>query len=181
VFVEPLAAAFEILDQVPDGRRRARRSSSATASSGCSSGRCCPAREQDVRLVGHHAAKLERARASGSAPDTPAPGADLVVDATGAPDGARGGARARPSARHDRPEDDGRRGAPVDLAPAVINEVTIVGSRCGRFSPALAALADGRVSVAPLIDAVYPLDEAVAAFAHAARPGTLKVLVDARS
>jgi len=104
-----------------------------------------------------------------------------VVDATGAPDGlAAALALVRPrgtivlkttvAAAHR-----------VDLAPAVINEVTIVGSRCGRFSPALAALAHGRVSVAPLIDAVYPLDEAVAAFAHAARPGTLKVLVDARS
>jgi len=68
----------------------------------------------------------------------------------------------------------------LDLAPAVINEVTIVGSRCGRFAPALAALAQRRVAVAPLIDAVYPLDDSVAAFAHAARPGTLKVLVDAQ-
>src|SRR5207237_1247103 len=69
----------------------------------------------------------------------------------------------------------------LDLAPAVINEVTILGSRCGRFPPALAALAARRVSVAPLIDAVYPLDDAVAAFARAATPGTLKVLVDAKA
>jgi len=67
----------------------------------------------------------------------------------------------------------------LDLAPAVINEVTILGSRCGRFPPALAALAARRVSVAPLIDAVYPLDDVVAGFVRAATPGTLKVLVDA--
>src|SRR5438552_1745524 len=47
--------------------------------------------------------------------------------------------------------------------------------------PGLAALAARRVSVAPLIDAVYPLDDVVAGFARAARPGTLKVLVDANT
>jgi len=55
------------------------------------------------------------------------------------------------------------------------------GPRCGHFPPALAARAVRRVSVAPLIDAVYPLDDAVAAFARAATPGTLKVLVDAKA
>jgi len=60
----------------------------------------------------------------------------------------------------------------------VINEVRIVGSRCGPFRPAIDALADGRIAVAPLIDAVYPLGDAPAAFAHAASPGTLKILVD---
>ncbi|HYR96954.1 MAG TPA: hypothetical protein VEM57_09460 [Candidatus Binatus sp.] len=69
----------------------------------------------------------------------------------------------------------------LDLAPAVINEVTILGSRCGRFPPALSALASGRVSVAPLIDAVYRLDDAVAAFARAGTRGTLKVLVEAQA
>ena len=67
----------------------------------------------------------------------------------------------------------------LDLATAVINEVTIVGSRCGPFPPALDALAAGRVSVAPLVDAVYPLAEGVAAFARARQPGTLKVLIEA--
>ena len=66
----------------------------------------------------------------------------------------------------------------LDLAGAVINEVTLVGSRCGPFAPALAALAARRVSVAPLIDAVYPLDDGLAAFARAATPGTLKVLIE---
>jgi len=43
----------------------------------------------------------------------------------------------------------------------------------------VAALADGRISVAPLVDAVYPLDDAVAAFARAAEPGVLKVQIEA--
>jgi threonine dehydrogenase-like Zn-dependent dehydrogenase len=65
----------------------------------------------------------------------------------------------------------------LDLAPAVVNEVTVLGSRCGPFAPALAALAAGRVAVAPLIDAVYPLEDGVAALARAATAGVFKILL----
>ena len=68
--------------------------------------------------------------------------------------------------------------AQVDLARFVVDEITIVGSRCGPFAPALELLASGRVDPRPLLEARYPLADAVAAFDHAARPGTLKVLVD---
>jgi threonine dehydrogenase-like Zn-dependent dehydrogenase len=68
--------------------------------------------------------------------------------------------------------------AAIDLAPFVVDEITIVGSRCGPFDPALALLARGAVDPRPLIEARYPLADAVAAFEHAARPGALKVLVD---
>jgi threonine dehydrogenase-like Zn-dependent dehydrogenase len=180
VFAEPLAAAFEILEQVPpvaggrvvvlgDGKlgllvAQVLREAGAT-----------------VRLAGRHEDKLRRARALGIDTGAPVPGADLVVDATGAVDGlATALAVVRPqgivvlkttvAAPHR-----------LDLAPAVINEVTIVGSRCGPFPPALAALVAGRISVAPLIDAVYRLDDAAAAFARAAAPSTLKVLVDSQA
>ena len=65
----------------------------------------------------------------------------------------------------------------LSLAPLVINEVTVVGSRCGPFAPALRALAHNRVAVTPLIDQAYPLTAASDAVAHAARPGTLKILL----
>ena len=65
----------------------------------------------------------------------------------------------------------------LSLAPLVIHEITLVGSRCGRFAPALQALARQRVAVTPLIDTVYPLTEGITALAHAARPGTLKILL----
>jgi threonine dehydrogenase-like Zn-dependent dehydrogenase len=65
----------------------------------------------------------------------------------------------------------------VSLAPLVINEITVVGSRCGRFPPALHALEDQRVMVAPLIERVYPLTEGMAAVAHALRPGSLQILL----
>ena len=66
----------------------------------------------------------------------------------------------------------------LDVAPVVVNEQTLVGSRCGPFAPALPLLAAGRVHVEPLVHARYALADGVAAFAHAAQPGTLKVLLD---
>lgn len=69
-------------------------------------------------------------------------------------------------------------GAPaVDLTKLVVGEITVVGSRCGPFAPALGLLAQGAVEVRPMIAAEYPLGEAVAAMEHAARPGVLKVLL----
>ena len=65
----------------------------------------------------------------------------------------------------------------LSLAPLVINEVSVVGSRCGLFPPALEALERGEVAVTPLIDAVYPLADGLAAVTHAARPGAAKVLL----
>ena len=104
--------------------------------------------------------------------------ADLVVECTGHPDGLELARRAvRPrgtivlkSTYHGKAE--------VDLARFVVDEITLVGSRCGPFAPALAHLADGRVDPRPLVEARYPLADAVRAFEHAARPGALKVLVD---
>ena len=65
----------------------------------------------------------------------------------------------------------------LSLAPLVINEVTVIGSRCGRFLPALQALAQERIAVTPLIDRVFPLADGLIAVNHAAQPGTLKVLL----
>ena len=66
----------------------------------------------------------------------------------------------------------------LDVAPLVVNELTVVGSRCGPFAPALQLLAAGRVQVEPLVHARYALADSLAAFAHAAQPGALKVLLD---
>ena len=66
----------------------------------------------------------------------------------------------------------------LDLAPLVVDELRLVGSRCGRFAPALAALADGALPVERFVSARFPLARAAEALAHAGRPGVLKVLVD---
>jgi threonine dehydrogenase-like Zn-dependent dehydrogenase len=102
----------------------------------------------------------------------------MVVECTGNPEGLELARRAvRPrgtivlkSTYHGK--------AAIDMAPFVVDEITLVGSRCGPFAPALLALARGDVDPRPLVEARYPLADAVAAFAHAARPGTLKILVD---
>jgi threonine dehydrogenase-like Zn-dependent dehydrogenase len=65
----------------------------------------------------------------------------------------------------------------MDLTKLVVGEVTVVGSRCGPFASALELLAGDRVQVTPLIEARYPLEEALAALEHAARPGVRKVLL----
>ena len=178
VFTEPLAAAFEVLEQVPVGPG-VRAVVLGDGKLGVLVAQVLVGAGAGVVLVGHHAEKLARARRLGIATGPAGAGADLVVDATGAPGGlAAALALVRP------------RGTIVlkttvagehrlDLAPAVINEVTVVGSRCGPFAPALAALAGGRIAVAPLVDAVYPLDDAVGAFTRAAEPGVLKVLIEA--
>ena len=64
------------------------------------------------------------------------------------------------------------------MSSALVDEITIIGSRCGAFAPALGSLAGGGIDPRPLITARYPLDEAERALAHAAEPDALKILVE---
>ena len=59
----------------------------------------------------------------------------------------------------------------------VVDEITLLGSRCGPFAPALQLLADGKIDPRPMIHARYPLHDVQSAFAHAEKPGVLKVLL----
>jgi threonine dehydrogenase-like Zn-dependent dehydrogenase len=103
--------------------------------------------------------------------------ADLVVECTGQPEGFRAARKmVRPrgtlvlkSTYHGEIE--------ADLSGIVVDEVTLVGSRCGPFPPAMRLLAQQLVDVASMIEAEYPLADALAAFEHAARRGALKVLI----
>jgi alcohol dehydrogenase len=65
----------------------------------------------------------------------------------------------------------------IDNAPVIVNEITLVGSRCGRFDPAIRLLASGKVNVADLISDQFTLDRAPQAFARAATKGVLKILL----
>jgi alcohol dehydrogenase len=176
VFAEPLAAAFEILEQLGDvaGRRTV---VLGDGKLGLLVSQVLAGAGAQVALAGRHREKLALAARLGLDTRPPRPGADLVVDATGSPTGLADALDlVRPrgtvvlkttiAAEHR-----------IDLARAVVNEVSVVGSRCGPFEPALDALASGRVQVAALVETIYPLADAVAAFAHAGRPGALKVLV----
>lgn len=66
----------------------------------------------------------------------------------------------------------------ADLTKIVVDEVRVIGSRCGPFPAALRLLEAKAVDVLSLIDARYPLQDALIAFEHAARPGALKILLD---
>ena len=68
-----------------------------------------------------------------------------------------------------------------DISRLVVDEITVVGSRCGPFPRALAALDDGAVDVTPLVAARFPLRDGLAAFAHAQAKGVLKVLLDVQA
>ena len=69
----------------------------------------------------------------------------------------------------------------VNLASIVIDEIRVIGSRCGPFPEAIAALAEGRIDVRPLIQAGFPLDQAEDAFIVAGVKGARKVLLEVSS
>jgi threonine dehydrogenase-like Zn-dependent dehydrogenase len=182
VFVEPLAAACEILEQVhvhPTDRvvvlgdgKLGLLCAQVLALTGC-----------DLAVVGHHPEKVNILTRRGVhttlGSDSLAGKADLVVEATGHPGGFASARRiVRPrgtivlkSTYHDP--------IAANLTMIAVDEVALVGSRCGPFGPALRLLEQRLVEVIQLVQARYDLADAVAAFEHAAQPGTLKVLVDA--
>ena len=65
----------------------------------------------------------------------------------------------------------------LDLNLVVVNEITLVGSRCGPFPKALAALVSRNIQVAPLIEEILPLTDGFSAFEKAVRPGSLKIVL----
>lgn len=180
VIIEPLAAACEILDQVhiPHGEHVA---VLGDGKLGLLIAQVLHAHGAQVTLYGRHEEKLAIAQAAGIetniALNLPKGKYQFVVDATGSADGleqAVGMARPRgtvilKSTVHAE--------APVNTAPVIVNELTLVGSRCGRFEPSIELLRSGKVDVSRMISAEYPLEKAPEAFAEAARPGVLKVLL----
>jgi 2-desacetyl-2-hydroxyethyl bacteriochlorophyllide A dehydrogenase len=180
VFVEPLAAALEILQQVhirPTDRvlvlgagRLGQLVAQVLALTGC-----------DLRVVARHPQQRQLLTAQHISAlaihDVPPRSMDVVIDATGTPDGF---AQARQALRP--------RGTLVmkstyagqltaDFSSMVVDEITLVGSRCGPFAPALRLLASGRVSVLPLIAGRYALKDGLLAMQQAAQAGTMKILL----
>lgn len=183
VFTEPVAAACELLDQVtiPPGDPIA---ILGDGKLGLLIAQVLCAHGYPVRVFGKHADKLAIAKAAGAATElirdaSPLPTAayDWVVDATGHPDGLRAAvAMTRP--RGTLMLKSTVHGAvPIDTAPIIVNELTLVGSRCGRIESALPLLARNEVRVNRMIAARFPLSEAPTAFARAAEKGALKVLL----
>jgi threonine dehydrogenase-like Zn-dependent dehydrogenase len=189
VFAEPLAAAFEILEQLafePSVWREQRALVLGDGKLGLLVSQVLQHAGARVRVVGRHPEKLAILAARGIEttlePDwTPGEAGerfDVSVEATGTIAGFEAAVAAtRPrgtlvlkstvAGRHD-----------LDLAPIVIDEIGIVGSRCGPFAPALSALAAGDVDVSPLIAGRLPLARGDEALRKAAGRGALKVLLE---
>jgi threonine dehydrogenase-like Zn-dependent dehydrogenase len=182
VFTEPLAAAF----QIPTQLSIARTDRIIVLGDGRLGNLCAQvlARLSDHLLViGKHVEKLAVLNRLGIGTQRltdPAPRgrADLVVDCTGSDTGITTALElVRPRGTIVLKTTIAGMQA-LSLAPVVVDEVTIVGSRCGPFDRALHALADGSVDVRSLITDRFDLSDGVRALQRAAEPGVLKVLLD---
>jgi len=163
VFIEPLAAALEIQEQVrigPGDRvlvvghgKLGRLISRTLALTGC---------------------QLTVAGRGDTVPEKPF---DIVVECSGNPAGFEVARRAvRPRGTLVMKSTYAGE-LTVNASSIVVDEITLIGSRCGPFDKAIDLLASGRVEVRNLVEAAYPLDKAISAFGHAQRAGALKVLV----
>jgi threonine dehydrogenase-like Zn-dependent dehydrogenase len=181
VFTEPLAAACEILDQVsiPPGEPVA---VLGDGKLGLLVAQAINAYGYPVDIYGRHRDKLRIVEQCGISTyiadgNLPAARYQWVVDATGSAQGLRQaasmvwprGTLIMKSTVHGS--------VAVDTAPLVVNEITLIGSRCGRFEPALPLLDHELIRVEEMIAARFPLNEAPQAFARAAERGVLKVLL----
>ena len=188
VFVEPLAAALQIREQVaitPDTRvfvlgdgRLGLLVAQALALTGC-----------DLRVIGRTPAKLALLQhfhgTYQSIRNEPAVKAelhnrpaDVVVEVTGSPQGfAQAVSLVRPGGTLVLKSTFAAASPNFDLSHLVVDEITLVGSRCGPFAPAIRLLSSGLVQVQPLIHARYPLTDGVTALEQAGRKGVLKVLI----
>lgn len=189
VFIEPLAAALEPGQQLhltADTRVLVLGDGKLGILSACGLRHQCP----DIVLAGRHAHKLAIAAAQGVATRQNDSHADLatalqkefgrfdvVIEATGRPEGL--------SHALDLTRPEGTvvmktttfAPTPVNMARVVVDEISLVGSRCGNFRLATHMLRDRLIDVSPLIEATVPFADFPQALAAAARPGVMKVLV----
>jgi len=186
VFVEPLAAACEILDQI-DIKKFRGAAVLGDGKLGQLVARVLRTQLPNVVMYGKHEKKLALARRAGmktkrifgSAKDLKRirERYELMVEATGSPSGFAlaqhltepRGVLVLKSTFHGA--------APVETWPIVVKEITVVGSRCGPFSKALALLRSGKIDPTPLIIRTFPLAEAEKAIQFAQQNGVMKVIL----
>jgi len=183
VFTEPLAAACEILEQV---NIRAHREAAVIGDGKLAQliARVLRASGPRVVLIGKHEEKFRLARLAGidtamatSSRARRSNQFSLTVEATGSPSGLAlaqeitvpRGTLVLKSTFHGA--------ANVETWPIVVKELTVIGSRCGPFPPALALLRSGQVDPRPLISCAFPLKDAAEAILYAHQPGAMKVLL----
>lgn len=188
VFVEPLAAACEILEQVHAGKFPVA-AVLGDGKLGQLIARVLRAGIPRVVMYGKHETKLALARCvgvevqkvRGDASDLKhiRENYSLLVEATGSPSGLE--------LAQEMTEPRGTLvlkstfygTAPVKTWPIVVKEINVVGSRCGPFEKAIALLRSGKVDPRPLVTRAFPLPEAQEAMLFAQQPGVMKVLLRA--
>lgn len=180
VFTEPLAAALEIQEQVhiqPGMRllvvgagRLGMLIAQTLKLTGCDL-RVAVRREEPARLLADYG--IEAVFTEEIVENS----ADLVVEVTGAPGGFELSRKALRPAGTLVLKSTFAGDISLNLSALVVDEITLVGSRCGPFEPALRLMAQGLVDPCPMIDGRFSLSEGEAAFAKAAEHGVLKVLV----
>jgi threonine dehydrogenase-like Zn-dependent dehydrogenase len=180
VFIEPLAAACEILDQVriPRGAPVA---VLGDGKLGLLASQVLHAHGAQVHQYGRHKEKLRIAEQAGVsveiAKKLPAGKYEFVVEATGSAEGLRQAVHMTQPRGTVIMKSTVHGLVAIDSAPVIVNEITLVGSRCGRFEPALKLLKNRQVRVNAMISDVLPLKSAPRAFKEAAKSGVLKVLL----
>jgi threonine dehydrogenase-like Zn-dependent dehydrogenase len=182
VFIEPLAAACEILDQVriPRGAAVA---VLGDGKLGLLASQVLQAHGAQVHLYGRHKEKLQIAQNAGVtteiAKKLPAGKYEFVVEATGSSEGLQQAVQMTQPRGTVIMKSTVHGLVSIDSAPVIVHEITLVGSRCGRFEPAIRLLKSRQVRVDAMISEVLPLKSAPQAFRKAAKPGVLKVLLHA--
>ena len=186
VFVEPLAAAFQIVRQLTiEGRPYITVLGDGRLGLLCA--QVLAPLNATVRCIGKHEAKLSLCEKWGVKHRLLADigfwqDQDIVIDCTGSPDGITTSLkmlRPRGTLVMKTTVAPGKIDAKTfDLSPIVINEINVIGSRCGPFAEALQALSRQSVDVASLISRRMKLADGPAVLEQAGKPGMLKVLLE---
>ena len=182
VFAEPVAAAAEILEQMPFSHTR-RTAVLGDGRLGLLVAQVLRDAGGQVTVIGKHASKLDVARslrlkvARAGDEQLPAASFTVVVEATGSPSGLAEALRLVEPRGTVVMKSTFRDTVTLDTAKVVVDEITLLGSRCGNFSKALDLLRDGTVSVRPLISKTLPLEAGLEAFEYLKDPSCLKVLL----
>jgi 2-desacetyl-2-hydroxyethyl bacteriochlorophyllide A dehydrogenase len=181
VLIEPLAAALQILEQVSmTGDTRVLVLGDGKLGLLCAM--VLNLYGDNVVLAGKHSGKMHLAAQSGvkivHKDKLPATNDfDLVVEATGSEGGLTAAIKQVCPGGTIVLKTTKAAATNLNTAPIVVNEITIIGSRCGPFQKAIDLLVDGKLDVTPLITASYPVEEALAAFAHASDPNSVKIVL----
>lgn len=180
VFVEPLAAAFQITQQTQirpsdkviilgDGKL------------GFLVAQVLALTGSDLLVTGKHLSKLSALKRKGVETrlidDLGERKADVVIDCTGSSKGFETALRLTRSRGKIVLKSTVAEKIELDLTPLVINEITLIGSRCGPFDPAIRTLEKGFIDVRPFISEIFSLSNGLKAFSEASKRGALKILL----